>query len=172
MNTVVLPGAPQLLQAAALSLSRFKHQIPESVRDELRQESVLRMLTRGEVLDPLAFVRRVARHLAIDWLRRRYEVEMHDGIERMTAVCWHEQAEEQIDLGRLRQILASAPAPYREIVQALLFDGVELEELVHKELLDRGQPRTEETWALARDAVYKRRSRALSWLRRALSQAP
>ena len=172
MSAVVLPGAPRLLEAAGLSLSRFKHQIPESVRDELCQESVLRMLTRSEVLDPLAFVRRVARHLAIDWLRRRYEVEMYDGIERMPGISWHEQVEEQIDLGRLRLALDAAPAPYREIVQALLFEGVELEELVQKELLDRGQEPSEQAWALARDAVYKRRSRALGWLRRKLSEAP
>jgi DNA-directed RNA polymerase specialized sigma24 family protein len=156
-----------LLAEVAMVLSRFRHRIPECVRQELGQESVTRALAASAVRVPPAFVRRVARNLAIDWLRGQLG-ESEDS-ELLPGSDWQRQVEEHLDLERVRSALSSAPAPYRTLLEALVFEARDLEELISAEMLERGHdPGDPVSWGLARDAVYKRRTRALAWLRRYL----
>jgi DNA-directed RNA polymerase specialized sigma24 family protein len=160
-----------LLEEAARTLSRFRHQIPACVQEELGQESVARVLAASSVLVPPAFVRRVARNLAIDWLRQRRQQEGHEDAELCPDRSWQQQVERHLEVERVRVALAEAPAPYRRLLEALVFDELDVEDLVAAELLERGQePGDPQRWGLARDTVYKRRARALSWLRRRLSE--
>jgi DNA-directed RNA polymerase specialized sigma24 family protein len=163
------PEVELLLEAAAAVLSRFRHQIPPCVQEELGQESVARVLTASEVLEPPAFVRRVARNLAIDWLRQQRQQGGGD-IELVQDSAWQQRVEGRLELERVRAALDEAPGPYRALIEALVFEELELEQIITRELLERGQdPSDPGRWGLARDAVYKRRARALAWLRRRLA---
>ena len=164
-----------LLGAAAAALSAFRH-IPGSVRAELGQEAVTRYLDSSHVRDPRPFVRRVARNLAIDWVRKsRYEQPCAEPWSSFSdGARWQHQIDAHLDVSRAAHVLQGAPRNYQELADALFFQGLELEELVDHELSARGVSRADtKAMTLVRDALYKRRSRTVSWIARqlALSQA-
>ena len=135
--------------------------VPVCVRQELEQEARLRTLSAEGVDCPTAYARRVARNLAIDYLRRRRTVPFEEG----QLACPSSWREEALDLRRLAVLLPLAPASHREVLTRLFLREESVSAMVAEVA---GGPRKavdEATWSRARDAVYKRRRRALTWLR-------
>jgi hypothetical protein len=149
----------EVLRAARGELSRFVHQIPPQILDELAQEAVLRLWCAQGVHEPCAFVRTVARRLAISHLRRAREIPSAELPERVTS---EDHLEDAIDAGRARALLEGAPEPYRRVLEALVLEERTVDELVRGE---DGAARRR-----ARDLVYKHRARGLSWLSQALGR--
>ncbi|MEQ1502521.1 MAG: hypothetical protein ABMB14_09825 [Myxococcota bacterium] len=156
-----------LLRISGATLSSFRFQIPSAVLEELQQEAVFRVLHAEAVRTAPGLVRRIARNLAIDFLRRRREVPLDlDGPEDRP---WFRPLDQILDARRVFDAVAAAPAPYREVLHALLVDELDLDDLVELEVTRRGlAPDDHAGRATARDALYKRRARAMAWVRRAL----
>lgn len=152
-----------LLVEAGLALHRYREAIPPEVREEMAQEATLRTLARPGVDTPAAFVRTVARHLALDHLRlerlRRAAHPDELAPSRDPLAAW-----ERVDVVTLLRVLDRAPEHYR----AVLLEWVDED---RPALFNRsghlGRP---QLWAdpLERDRAYKMRERALLWVRRAL----
>ena len=154
-----MPSCDHLLPAARATLAGF-HQLPRAVRDELAQESVLRVLGVEHVDAPVALTRRIARNLAIDWLRRRRE-------ERLPEVAlgsdrWQARTDARLDAQRVLRVLDAAPSAYRDVVRRCFLEEEDVETLIDEELLP-GEVRHR-----VQDRIYKRRSRGLAWARRHL----
>jgi DNA-directed RNA polymerase specialized sigma24 family protein len=148
-----------MTMGSLLAASRFAS-VPACVRQELEQEARLRTLAATGIERPEAFARRVARNLAIDWLRRRRTVPLEE--ERMEgARC----VEERLDVLRLRAVLRSAPEGHRQVLVRLYLQEEAIEVLVAELAGGSREAVGERAWAKARDAVYKRRLRALGWVR-------
>lgn len=161
-----VPTVPvrDLLEAAGRVVGGFRRQIPAAVGDELVQEAVLRYLKADGVREPRAFVRRVARHLAIDHLRRSREVAVAELPDVDSG--WQHRTDTDLDVQRVIRILQRAPDAYRRTIEALVFQGRSVEDLVEDEVVARGEdPRDPACRARARDVVYKRRTRAYGWIR-------
>ena len=163
----VEPEAHELLRTSAMALSWFRRRIPSMVLDELCQEAAIRTLQAVGVEDPAAFVHQVARRLAVDWLRRRREHSWDDQVERIGDARWADGVEHRLDAKRVLSVLESAPPAYRALIEALYFRHLDLEDLVRDELASRD----EQERPRVRDALYKRRTRALGWLRSRLRAA-
>src|SRR5262245_17164806 len=140
--------AELLLREAAMVLSRFRRQIPDCVQEELGQESVVRVLMARSVSVPLAFVRRVARNLAVDWLRQHRQQESHRGTELRPDRSWQQQVEQQLEVERVRAALSAAPETYRVLLEATFFEEQDLENFISAELLGRGGADDPESWNL------------------------
>lgn len=143
----------------SLHLRRFRA-IPEPVRDELAQEALVRVWAAEGVVSPRALGRRVARNLAIDWLRRRretVEVGREPGCDG-----WQRKVEARIDAERAMAALEHAPRAYGEVVGRCFLEEVDMDTLVEASRMP-GEARH-----LVRDRIYKRRSRGLAWARHAL----
>ncbi|MEZ4240753.1 MAG: hypothetical protein R3F59_32285 [Myxococcota bacterium] len=125
--------------------------VPPPVREELVQEAVLRLLLTGGADRPDRFAVHVVRRLAIDWLRRVRPVPLDGEVAERTP--WADRVEARLALGRVQSALAGAPAHHREAL-LLCADEVAVAELARTPLL--------------RDRWYKRRRRAIRWLREAL----
>jgi DNA-directed RNA polymerase specialized sigma24 family protein len=148
---------PALLTTARRTLAGF-HQIPRPVRDELAQETLLRTLRLGDQpLDrPRAFVRRVARNLAVDWLRRRRESALPDtetGHDR-----WQARTDARLDAQRVLRLLDRSPT-YREVLSRCFLEELEVDDLVDAECA------VDEPRHRVRDRIYKRRARGLAQAR-------
>jgi DNA-directed RNA polymerase specialized sigma24 family protein len=148
------------------AVQRFHSQIPVEVREELAMEAVTRTLEARQMRSPPGFARRVARNLAIDWLRARREVL----VERELADPREPSVIAQLDAERAVSLLARAPRSYRTTLQALFLAEIEVDDLVASECGER-EELTEAAWGQARDRVYKRRARGLRWLRTHLEAA-
>lgn len=148
------------LHAAADTLARFRGRIPRPVLDEIAQEAALRSWSAAAVRDPRAFASRIARNLAIDWIRRAREVSLGDWDGGASAV-WDPRLDARLDAQRIRTLLAIAPSAYRATLRALYLDEDTVEQLVER-TSPGADPRGR---ARARDLVYKRRGRALAWMR-------
>lgn len=169
MISMVFPDpAEELLRICATALYGFRRQIPRPVLDELCQEATTRTLHAATVENPRPFAYTVARRLALDWLRRRCEVAWDPRVEDRGDGAWQRQIELRIDADRATSALAEAPAAYRELVEALYFRQVDIEDVVRDELVSRGEGT--DAYARVRDVVYKRRSRALAWLRQRMTE--
>lgn len=155
----------ELLRISAGALAAFRRRIPSAVLDELCQEAAVRTFQAEGVEDSGAFVYRVARRLGLDWLRRRRELAWDMQVERTGDARWQDAVECRLDIGRVQQALGEAPEAYRSLIEALYFRYLDLEDLIREELGTRGGERD---YVRARDVVYKRRNRAIGWLRRRL----
>lgn len=169
--TAVLPWSPvQLRMSAAKELLGFRSRLSAEAREDLAQEAMVRLLAARGVVNPVGYVRRVARNLAIDQLRRSREIPVDTLPERAVAPL----SGAALDGPRLVALVARAPAAHRRVLEALLV-GRTVDELVQAELAERSDGATDPAArARARDAVYKRRARALAWAQRewALPSAP
>ncbi len=148
--------------AATRAVARFAR-VPRVVREELAQEATLRTLAARDVREPGPFAGRVASRLAIDWLRRSLEVPLGD--DPVDARGEEARTDVLLDLSRVAAVVARAPRRHRETLQ-LLF----LEDLTIDELLAR-RPLPPADRARERDRLYKRRRRALAWIRDEVSRA-
>jgi DNA-directed RNA polymerase specialized sigma24 family protein len=147
-------------QAASRSVRRFRS-VPAVVQEELAQEAVLRTLIGPAVRHPAAFAGQVARRLAIDWLRRPREVEL--GLtEHPDPGSLERELEARSVVSLLARELRSAPARHREVIRAVASEVTVDEQLAHHRV--RGSE-----LGRARDVLYKRRRRALGWLRARLA---
>jgi hypothetical protein len=161
----VRPGCVVELRFVNDVLSDFQRQIPRCVREDLAQEAVVRTWAHPDVRCPSSFSRRVARNLAFDWLRQAQHDELREDCTQVSPV------EPRHDALRLARCLGRAPARVRELVRRHYLDDEPWERLIDDEA---GGPRDrvgERRWGQARDALYKRRRRGLSWLRQALEPA-
>jgi len=147
--------------AAARHLLRGFHNIPEPVRDELAQEAVARALGVDEVAAPLAFTRRIARNLAISWLRKGRE-ELWTEPPDPGSSRWERRTDARLDARRALQVLESAPPAYRDIVRRCFLEDDDVDALVDEER-QPGEARHR-----VQDRIYKRRTRGLAWTRRHL----
>jgi DNA-directed RNA polymerase specialized sigma24 family protein len=152
---------------AGRALARFRHQIPEAVRDEICQEATLRAWGAAGVDDARAFAHRIAVRLAIDWLRRRDRGVGPLLAEDCADPAWT-RTDARVDATRVLRLLDTAPPRYRELVEEHFVQDQDLEELARAEVLARGEA-GERAFVRARDALYKRRNRVLAWLRERLS---
>ena len=143
---------PQLRSQISSSLRRFN--LSMAVREEIVQESILRFLDQPDVRTPHAWMICVARHLALDGLRRQREVPLldHDG----GCSTWERRVDARLDAARVIQTMNRAPSAYRELIQRHYLQDISVDELVADEPGDV---------AHARDRVYKRRARGLAWAR-------
>jgi DNA-directed RNA polymerase specialized sigma24 family protein len=160
--------SPEIVVAAwraAKHTLRSFHQIPEAVREEIVQEAALRTWIAREVRVPTAFAACVARRLAVDWLRgqRRTGGVALEEVDPAEVQPWQRRTEARLELERVGAALATAPALHRETLVALVVE----ERTVEDVLESRGVSR--ESWGQERDALYKRRTRAVIWLRSALA---
>jgi len=154
-----MPSWPHLLASARSTLARF-HQIPAPVRDELAQEAIARALGVERIDAPVALTRRIARNLAVDWLRHRREEswpEVDVGSDR-----WQARTDARLDAARILQVLDTAPPAYREVVRRFFL----LEDDVDTLVAEERQPGEERH--RVQDRIYKRRARGLAWARRHL----
>ena len=137
--------------------------IPEEVRQEHVQEAWCRVLSRPGVRQPERYRVRVEHHLAVDYVRRRRRwLPLDDApLPQVDAA-----AEVALDLIRVHRALEEAPPGYRELVVRHYLLGEALESLASDAVGER--ERSASAWWRARDRLYKRRSRAIQWLRRRL----
>lgn len=150
---------PHLLITARSTLARF-HQIPAPVRDELAQEAIVRAFGVEKIEAPVAMTRRIARNLAVDWLRRRREERLPEtevGSDR-----WQSQTDARLDAARVLRVLDGAPSAYREVVRRCFVDEDDVDTLIDEER-QPGEARHR-----VQDRIYKRRARGLAWARRRL----
>lgn len=159
-----LPPMRPVLVAAQRRVASF-HAIPPPIRDELAQEAALRTWQCAGVTDPAALASRIARNLAVDWLRRqRFVVPLeHDVAGRDP---WA-RADARLDVARALEALDRAPPTYRHVVSALYVEDRDVGELVDEET----SADTLTARHRARDRIYKRRRRGLAWLRERLQGA-
>jgi DNA-directed RNA polymerase specialized sigma24 family protein len=146
------------LRAATKTLRRFRG-IPWPVRQELAQEAALRTWLSAGVRNPATFAGCVATRLAIDWLRRRArarEVGAGELPVLPESVSWSGRVEAALDLERVYARIADAPGVHRETLVAYV-EGLTIEEML--------ATRPAGARGLARDVLYKRRRRALEWIR-------
>ncbi|MCB9684696.1 MAG: sigma-70 family RNA polymerase sigma factor [Alphaproteobacteria bacterium] len=142
------PPVDAVLQAARKSLLPFRRTIPSEVREELCQETVLRVLDASQVRHPSAFAWQVARRLAIDHVRRG---QRQEAFPEPVDGTFADRVERALDAKRvMRRVLHLAPSHGRFLAEHYLGER-DVDELVG-ETAHRGR---------ARDALYKRRSRAL-----------
>lgn len=147
-----------------LAATRWRS-VPVCVRQELEQEARLRTLCAQGVECPEAFARRVARNLAIDWLRRSRMVGLDDALQATHPALRAAPREHGFDLERLREVLRKAPQRHREVLARLYLQEDPVDALVAESLGASRDDVGEAAWGRARDAVYKRRTRALRWVR-------
>jgi DNA-directed RNA polymerase specialized sigma24 family protein len=141
------------------------HKIPATVREELAMEAVARTLEAVEARKPVSFACRVARNLAVDWLRRRREVSLEVEVAGPPPSTLR-----RLDAERAVQLLERAPEAYqRTLAHLYLWEG-EVDELIRCEVGEREEI-GDTRWRRARDLVYKRRARGLRWLRARLEEA-
>lgn len=146
--------------AAHAVLSRF-HQIPESVREDLVQDALIRALEADEIAHPRAYLCRIVTNLAVDWLRRRREIPRPHPYSTTPCHAWQAEVEERLVRHSILRLLLEAPPSYRSFLEQAL-RGEELEAMVARGCGDEADDKAR---ARARDALYKRRRRALAWLR-------
>lgn len=152
------------LRAATRALGRFWN-VPAAVREEYAQEATLRTLVAQNVAEPPRYAARVATRLAIDWLRRRGERGQAEVRDVQEASPWQDRVEARLELERVGRVLANAPATHRETLVLLCVEGTTMGEAVERRIA--ANPGADP--AHERDLLYKRRRRALSWIRAALA---
>lgn len=140
-------------------------------RDEIKQEVALRLIGRDDIRRPAAYGGKMGRNLMIDWrrtetARRQAETALAWMGSRTVASRWEERTHAAMDLERAQRLLDTAPPQYRELLRRLVIEGEEIEDVIASEIEARGQESTPASFALARDAVYKRRMRAFQWMAR------
>ncbi len=153
------PTWPLVFTALRRSVRGFR-QIPIPVREELAQEAIARALGVADVEAPLALTRRIARNLAVDWLRRRREEHLHE--QEAGSDGWQAQMHARLDAQRAVAVLERAPPSYREVVHRCFLEDVDVDTLIDEEC------RPGEARGRVQDRIYKRRTRGLAWTRRAL----
>jgi DNA-directed RNA polymerase specialized sigma24 family protein len=153
-----------LARSARAALRPYRGRLPHAVCEEIEQEAVLRCALSIGVSFPCAFVRRVAAHLAIDELRRARPTAP---LEPSLVTDPWEQVDAGIELAQIRAALRFAPHAVRTLIEAHALGERTLTDLVDAELSTRGD-HSERARARARDTVYKRRARAVAWMRTAL----
>ncbi len=141
--------------AAGRALRGFRR-VPVAVREELAQEAALRAHVDPAVRDPAAYAAEAARRLAIDWMRREWRSAGAGGLSHHEEVVpWACRVEASLDLARVSALLARGPRRHGHTLRTLV-----LEERAIDELIGPGDGR-------ARDLWYKRRRRAVAWVRAA-----
>lgn len=133
--------------AARRALLPFARRIPPEIREELCQETVLRVLTATTVRSPQAFAWRVAHHLALDHLRRERGVELPVDLPVPNAFGM----DQRMDARTVVRAVSARSAGQGQLLARLYLGDREIEDL-----LPVGAKRERE-----RSAVYKRRDRAL-----------
>jgi DNA-directed RNA polymerase specialized sigma24 family protein len=151
-------------RAATRTLAGFWN-IPATVREEYAQEATLRTLVAREVVDPSRYAARVAKRLAIDWLRRQDEALRPDVSDVQEVSDWQRRVEARMDLARVGAAIETAPRTHRETLVLLYVEEATLAEAVERRVA--AEPGADP--ARERDRLYKRRTRALSWVRRLLA---
>jgi len=154
-----MPCWSQLHVTARATLAGF-HQIPHAVRDELAQEAITRAFGVERIDAPAALTRRIARNLAVDWLRRRREEGLPD--EEMGCSRWSAQLEARLDAARVLRLLDAAPPSYRSVVRRTFLEEEDVDALIDEEI------RPGEARHRVQDRIYKRRRRGLAWARERL----
>jgi DNA-directed RNA polymerase specialized sigma24 family protein len=147
-------------RSAARALRSFRT-MPESVREELTQEAALRTWLRPGVRDPARFAAKVARRLGIDWVRRSPERPLSEVCEVPEPADWQHRVEAWLDLEHVRVAIERGPRLHRETLGLLFLRELTIDEAVDERL--RAAPGGDR--ALERDLLYKRRTRALTWIR-------
>jgi DNA-directed RNA polymerase specialized sigma24 family protein len=163
-------GVRPLLRAARSALYSFRSQIAAAVLDELAQEAVTRGLGSAAVRQPQAFVRRVAHHLAVDQLRRQRREDLVDPEDLDGRDDGWSRVDAGLDLERVWGTVLSAPAGHRRMLLAIV-EETPVDELVRQDAAFRGVDlRDLAERDRLRDAIYKRRDRAVLWLRERLGR--
>lgn len=140
------------------ALARTFSGVPEPVREELVQDAWVALLAQRRALEnPGAWLVRVASRRAIDWWRRqgrpgRAGAPLDDGLHDSLPDLL-----ERLDGERLIQLLDRAPPSFRLVLERLYLDELALGELAAE-------------LGVSADSVYKRRDRALAWLREAVER--
>lgn len=141
--------------------------MPAEVREELAQEATFRTWQAHLVREPPRYATRVAQRLAIDWLRRRFEEPDPTVADDAEATPWERRVEARSALRVVESVIAGAPDLHRETLRLLYVEERTLEELLEERLrAGSAGDRSRE-----RDLLYKRRTRALSWIRAKLGEA-
>ena len=149
-------------RAATRALAHFRT-VPREVREDLAQEAALRTWQTPAVRHPERFATLVARRLAIDWLRRRLDVPTGYVADVPEVAPWQCQIEARLVLRVVGAAIARAPRLHRETLLLLYVEEQAIEDVVAGE---EGV-----AWARQRDLMYKRRRRAVSWLRANVPEA-
>lgn len=153
------PCLPLDVAAAHVKLGRLMAAtfpaVPAHVREELAQEAWARLLEQAQIADPAGWLFVAARRLAIDWFRRQSRrggagVPLDANLPGPTLDLLV-----RLDGTRLVRLLDRAPEHHRRVLERLYLHEGELAELA----VDLG---------VSADSVYKRRDRALAWLRAAV----
>ena len=145
-------------RAATRALVGFRS-VPREVREDLAQEAALRTWQAPAIRHPDRFASLVARRLAIDWLRRRLDVDVANACDVAEVAPWQRQVEARLTVRAVLATIAGAPRLHRETLQLLFLDEHDIDEVLLAAGVD------EDARGRMRDALYKRRSRATAWLR-------
>jgi DNA-directed RNA polymerase specialized sigma24 family protein len=148
---------------AATSALRGFRSVPHAVREELAQEAALRTWSTPGVRDVRGFAAQVARRLAVDWIRRAGArgAAWTDLSPVPELSPWQQRIEARMDLDRVWALLARAPGLHRDTLLRFAVEGSTVDELLAAE------PGATAPREQRRDLLYKRRRRAVAWIREA-----
>ena len=150
------------LRRVAAVLRPYRGRLPRCILQEVAQEAIARTITRPDVRSPLSYARRTAVNLAIDCLRKQRltrPLAHHEDMPDPFTDAWSG------DRRRVGAVIARAPASYGRLLQRHYLEDEPLEAIIAEEVGGTREEVGERRWGLARDAVYKRRMRALCYCR-------
>lgn len=108
--------------------------------DDLAQEAMVQVWRKAEQYNPkkaapAAWIFRIARNLQIDRLRRRkfHEVELTAEADRTDeGMSGHERTIEQIDSGKLRELIDNLSDDQMSVIKLAFFEGLTHSEICQK----------------------------------------
>ena len=151
------------VRAVRAALRAFDATLPQCIADEIAQEAITRTLTRSP-RSPVAYARRVARNLALDWLRVQRPV-----ADDTPDLVSDDDLERRCDAAVAIAALRDAPPQHRLLLGRLLYDGLTFDDLVASEVGGSRGRVGDAAWGIGRSRLYKRRQRAVGWLRERLA---